>query len=222
MSDIICGAIITNGGNSTRFDSDIKKEFHKFKDKSILYYSVLPFTKLKFYKHIVVTYPENLLRETKESLYELKDRVIYVQGSDTRQKSVYNGLLELKKYNLDIVSIHDGCRCFITEPLIIDNLAVCKVFGSSTTATMTTDTIKRINTFGVIIEHIKRSGLVNVQTPQSFNFQEILEAHEKASKSDKEYTDDTEIYSDYTNKQVAISMGSVKNKKITFIEDIDA
>lgn len=216
-----CSVIITSAGKSSRFSDKEKKEFSKFKDKSVLYYSTLNFVNLKYYSNIIITYPKDLLQETKDALFELSNSVLFIEGGSTRQESVFNGLKALEDKDVDIVTIHDGCRPFVTPEIIIDNLAVCNVFNSSTTATMTTDTIKRINTFGIIEEHIPRLGLVNVQTPQSFNYSLLLQAHKSLEHSDKTYTDDTEIYSDFTGDKVAISMGSKKNIKITYKEDLD-
>lgn len=213
-------AIILCAGSSLRF-GDEKKEFQKLKDdKSIIYMATLPFVQLKYFKKIIIVYKEGELELLKEALEELSEVVSFTEGSDSRQGSVYNALLELKMSNTDFVCIHDGARPFVTKDIIIDNLAVAKVFNSAISATMTTDTIKRINSFGVIEEHIKRDGLINAHTPQSFSYEDLLYAHEQALVEDKKYTDDSEIFADYISK-VAVSKGDAKNIKITYRRDLN-
>ena len=71
--------------------------------------------------------------------------------------------------------------------------------------------------------HLRRSRLCTAQTPQAFAFPEILISHKKAEEREKrdnhEYTDDAEIWGEFSGP-VAVIPGDPDNKKITYPEDI--
>jgi len=68
-------------------------------------------------------------------------------------------------------------------------------------------------------QHMQRSRIFAVQTPQAFVFEPLLEAHKKASMDGRTYTDDTEIWGQYCG-DVYISYGENTNRKITYKEDL--
>lgn len=81
------------------------------------------------------------------------------------------------------------------------------------------DAVKKIDGEGKIAEHVDRSGLVTIQTPQAFRFPMILEAHRKAAATEKLYLDDTEIFTDFGGL-VGTSEGELENRKITLAKDL--
>ena len=146
--------------------------------------------------------------------------VTVVEGSDTRQKSVYKGLLAVKGQP-DIVLIHDGARPFVSRELILEALEAAREFGASVPGVTPTDTQKEIDSEGFIVRHLKRSSLAAVQTPQCFQFAKLLEAHGRAAADGREYTDDTEIWGEYCGR-VRVTRGDIRNIKITYPSDLEA
>ena len=115
--------------------------------------------------------------------------------------------------------IHDGARPWVSPELIkrvsdevSKNEAVIPGYQA-------VDTQKIADKSGKITQHLKRSSVYSVQTPQGFDFEKILEAHKQALGNGKDYTDDSEIYAEFAG-DVFICTGEVSNKKITFKEDI--
>jgi 2-C-methyl-D-erythritol 4-phosphate cytidylyltransferase len=223
------GVIITAAGSSERFlQSDsfsTKKEYVLLDNRSVLYHATLPFTLLPNCKLIVVTYPKEMRDETEVALdnlmYAIDVPIVLVEGGSTRQQSVYNGLLEMQhtSHNLEYVMIHDGARPWISEETIISTFALATVYGGAAPALSLFDALKKVNHEGIITEHIDRSGMVMVQTPQIFRYPEIVQAHEQALLSEKHYVDDTEIFTD-AGHTVAMSEGDKKNIKITITQDL--
>lgn len=222
--------IITAAGLSERFQSSHesavgKKEYMFLDDRTILYHSVLPFTVIPNVQTIIVTYPPLYKDECESALDNLLFAPIIpiylVEGGSTRQKSVLEALSFIEELALDIsfVAIHDGARPFVSESLIIETLATASIFGSAVPAIPIHDAVKHINKEGLIDKHIDRTNLVQIQTPQIFRFPEILYSHRQIEESKKVYVDDSEIYND-TGHQVAVSKGSIDNRKITTYEDI--
>lgn len=228
--------IITAAGSSTRIGGGIKKEYLSFNNGTVLSGCAKTFlnTCLNYYSitDFIITCPVggkldcSLSLEKDEELKKLFDQLkeecnvepSIVEGSTTRQKSVYNGLLAIKN-NPDLVLIHDGARPFVTPKVITETITAAFEYGASVPGITPTDTQKEIDENGFIVKHLQRSMLTAVQTPQTFEYEKLLEAHNKAIKDNKEYTDDTEIWGTYVGK-VRVVPGDVKNIKITYPEDL--
>lgn len=226
------GVIITAAGTSTRFrNTDLrknhKKEFSMLDDRSVLYHATAPFFGIPGIRIIVITYSEGRYEDTEAALdnllYAYSVPVVLVQGGETRQQSVLNGLETLYRRTPDIsfAMIHDGARPWISERTIISTLATATVFGGAAPAVPIHDAVKRIDGEGRIMEHIDRNGMMAVQTPQTFRFPDILLAHRQASSNGKLYLDDTEIFSDFGGV-VGVSEGDPYNRKVTTGRDLSS
>ena len=226
--------IVTAAGSSSRFNSTlnstnkVKKEFLMLGDEPVLVSSVLPFVYVDGLVAIVVTYKEGLKKETEDCLSQVnlpaRIKLYLVQGGETRQESVFNALKFLKDENLglDLVSIHDGARPFVTKEVIENCLKTALQVGGAAPALPMSDTLVKVER-GLITARLDRSNIYGVQTPQTFRFPEIYQAHVAARKKTNDglvYTDDTQIFTDY-GFQVAIVKGDPKNKKITYSTDLE-
>lgn len=219
--------IITAAGSSTRIGSGIKKEYLPYKNGTVL--SVCAETFLNAFSDVegieitdfIVTCPVGGVAACREALTPLQGAlpVLIVEGSNTRQKSVYNGLLAVKGQP-DIVLIHDGARPFVSREVILNSLEAAIQDGASVPGVTPTDTQKEIDSAGFICRHLVRSNLTAVQTPQCFEFAKLLEAHGRASADGREYTDDTEIWGAYCGR-VKVVPGDVNNIKITYPADLE-
>ena len=117
----------------------------------------------------------------------------WIDGGSTRQESVQLGLAALP-VEAKYVLIHDGARCLV-EPNIFNKCAQIVEGGQAViAATPVTDTIKRVNKDGFIIETPERSSLWAAQTPQCFLVEELRQAHSKAIINGWEVTDDASLY----------------------------
>ncbi len=220
--------IVTAAGSSNRFNESsnekTKKEFLSIDGQSILCRAIRPFLSLEGLVALVVTYrPDDL--ETVRSLVSTLPlegiEVLYVQGGATRQESVFNALKALyeRRNQLDIsyVSIHDGARPFVDEVLAKACLEAAVTNGGACPGTRITDTIVRVEN-GLLCARVDRTGAYSIQTPQTFRFPDIYQAHCQADRA-KSYTDDTEIFMDFGGR-VAIVEGSAGNRKITYGSDL--
>ena len=80
------------------------------------------------------------------------------------------------------------------------------------------DTVKMVNSIGVIERTLPRECLWRVQTPQTFRFSLIKKAYAKVLK-DKFYgTDDAQLV-ERMNKPVKVISGDYRNIKITYPYD---
>ncbi len=223
--------IITAAGSSTRIGGGVKKEYLPFKNGTVL--SVCAETFLNAcadceITDFIVTCPEGGEAACHQALENtdcfaslaMTRGLKIVEGSETRQKSVYKGLLAVQG-NPELVLIHDGARPFVTREVILEALEAASEYGASVPGVTPTDTQKEIDDKGFIVRHLCRSSLTAVQTPQCFEFTRLLEAHVKAAADGREYTDDTEIWGTYCGS-VRVTKGDVNNIKITYPSDLEA
>lgn len=140
-------------------------------------------------------------------------------GGATRQASVLAGLEALAKHKPEIVLIHDAARPFVSEGLISRAIEAASRTGAAIPAIPVTDTIKLIGDGGHVEDTPDRARLRIAQTPQSFRFDVILEAHRRAAKDGRsDFTDDAAI-AEWAGLTVATFEGDVANMKLTTPED---
>lgn len=242
--------VIVAAGSSSRMGGQ-KKEYMPFSNGTVLSSSVRIFLETLDFSTVAVTYPksqsahdrQNELEKSKKaifadpfikSLYKTSSvDFLFVEGGKSRQESVFNALAALRenlffpkanresKYN-PIVFIHDGARPFIEKQTILSVFENAEKFGASCPGIPPVDTQKIIDEENFIHHHLVRSQISAIQTPQAFYFDGLFKSHLAAKNSNKEYTDDTEIWNLIPeNPKVKVTAGSEKNKKITFPQDLN-
>lgn len=213
----IC-AIVVAGGKGRRIGGNTPKQFLKIDTIPIIIKTLLPFEKLKEIDTVILVLPKKWKKrgETLLRKYRIKKVIEIANAGRTRQSSVYNGLIPLRRYNPDIVVIHDGARPFITEKLIRASYEGAKKFGAVSAAIKLSDTVfekkKRVK--------LDRKNIIRIQTPQTFKFPLILSAHLSARKKKRwDFPDDSSLLLSYGKKTVFIE-GDKRNIKITDKEDL--
>lgn len=204
-------AIITAGGTSSRFGNK-NKLLEKINDCEVIRYTVDAF-RYSNIDEIIICANLSIMEELQE-IFKNYDKVRIIEGGQTRQQSVYNGL---KADICDYVLIHDGARPIITTELINICIEMVKDNKALSVMTKTIDTIKEVE-HGKIVKTIDRSKLYNTQTPQAFEYNLILSAHQKYE--GKNFTDDAGMVEEMCG-DVYIIDGSYKNIKITTQSDIE-
>ena len=207
-------AIIAAAGSSSRFKHGQKLLFD-LNGIPVIEKTLKTFNNHIMIDEIVVCTSENIIDEIKKIAKKYPKVKKVILGGKKRQDSVRNGLLALD--SPDYVAIHDGARPLITEEIIKKTIDKAIEYGHATCAVEVKDTIKKVFN-EKIIDTPNRADLWQVQTPQVFNYKEILDAHLKFEGED--FTDDT-LLIEKTGKSVYIVKGCYKNLKITTPEDIE-
>ena len=135
-------------------------------------------------------------------------------GGQRRQDSVAEGLKRLD--GCSWVVIHDGARPCLTVDLIEQGLREARLTGAAIAAVPLKETVKVVDSEGVITSTPRREILWAAQTPQIFRFDLITEAHRMV---DGEVTDDASLVEALGHK-VKVYMGSYDNIKVTTPEDL--
>ena len=204
--------IITAGGTSSRYGNK-NKLLEVISDKTVIEHTISAFDKLEEIEKIIIPTNKNIKKELEHLINN--DKILVVEGGDSRQKSVYNAL---KYVDTDYVIIHDGARPVIKEGLIKQVIDAVIEYNAVSVMTKTTDTIKEVDENGKIIRTIDRSLLYNTQTPQAFQTVLIKKAHNELLA--RSFTDDASMLEEL-NIPVHIVIGSYTNIKITTKSDLD-
>jgi 2-C-methyl-D-erythritol 4-phosphate cytidylyltransferase len=161
----------------------------------------------------------NLLEVTRELEQDGWRKAIDIRlGGQRRQDSVRLGLEGLSKDPPDFVIVHDGARPLVTDELIHDGLEVARQFGAATAAIPVRHTYKHVDSSGFVHGTVERSDLMQIQTPQVFRYDWLLEAHEKAVRERIVVEDDAELI-EKLGKPVKVFSGSHRNLKVATPED---
>ena len=117
----------------------------------------------------------------------------WINGGKTRQQSVQLGLSALPD-DAKSVLIHDGARCLVS-PNVFDNIAKIVSEGQAViSASQVTDTIKKVDKNGKIIDSPPREDLWCAQTPQAFPVNKLKYAHSEALAKGWNVTDDASLF----------------------------
>jgi len=211
--------LIPAAGKGSRMKAGKNKLLINLKGESLLYWTLKSVFCSKSISWVgIIGQPfdkENIML----SIKEYSKNIIWINGGNTRQESVKNGLNNLPN-NAKKVLIHDGARCLI-KPADIDKCSLeLDSHDAVVLAVRVTDTIKVVNKFGFIKETPNRENLWAAQTPQGFLVEKLKKAHNIAIKKDWIVTDDASLF-ERLSWEVKIIEGDSLNIKITRPIDIE-
>jgi 2-C-methyl-D-erythritol 4-phosphate cytidylyltransferase len=116
----------------------------------------------------------------------------------------------------DWVVIHDAARPLVTGELIEWGLAHAQETGASCCALSVRDTVKESREEGYVIRTLDRARLWLAQTPQSFRYDVLMQAHRHA---EGDATDDAQLV-EALGIDVRLYQGSSTNIKVTTQDDL--
>ncbi len=220
-------AIVLAAGKGLRLKSKVSKPLIKIGPKPAIAYSLETLNKHSLIKEIiVVTNVSNAanIKQLKQK-YNIGKIKNFVLGGKQRKDSVYNGLIAVDSKS-DFVLVHDSARPFINSQCVSKVIAQAKHTGAAILGVPVKATIKKISAIGgsafggknqIVAETLDRSNLWEIQTPQVFRKDLILEAYKKFG--NLEATDDAFLV-EKLGAKVQVVMGSYDNIKITTREDL--
>ena len=144
--------------------------------------------------------------------------VVLIQGGNTRQASVYQGLKALPE-KANQVLIHDGARCLATPELFNRCSAALQTCEGLIAAVTVKDTIKVVDADLLVTGTPDRAHLWAAQTPQGFQVNLLKACHEKGLQNQWEVTDDAALF-EKCGLQVKVVPGEETNLKVTTPMDL--
>jgi 2-C-methyl-D-erythritol 4-phosphate cytidylyltransferase len=143
-------------------------------------------------------------------------------GGETRADTVLNGLKELMQHAQpdDWVLVHDAVRPCVRHG-DIDKLISAVGAGEEggLLAFPVSDTVKRVDNVGRVLETVSREGLWRAATPQIFRINALSQALKKAMKAGKEITDEASAM-EAAGGHPSIVACHTDNIKITLADDL--
>ncbi len=221
MKDKKISAIVLAAGQGRRMNANTPKQYMEILGKPMLYYSLLAFEKSDVDEVILVvgSGEEEYCRTEVVEKYGFHKVTTIVKGGAERYLSVYEGLKVLK--NTEFVLIHDGARPLITPKLIEDIIVEVKKSSACILGVQSKDTVKIVNEKNVVEITPDRKQVYNIQTPQAFSYEIIMEAYNEIQKRrDVVVTDDAMVVETCTQLPIKVVESSYKNIKVTTPEDI--
>lgn len=217
-------AIITAAGSGVRMNRATRKQYLLLGGIPILRHTLTVFESCDIIDEIILVIPkEDFAFCNKNIIFPLKSqkKINLVSGGNSRQDSVYNGIMAIKDSNNNsIVIIHDGVRPFVHSDMIISCITGAKNFGACATGIFVNDAVKNVNKSGDITKSLARKNIWLAQTPQAFQYSIIKQAHENAKRDRYVGADDAEIVERLGGINIKINQGKKFNIKITNAEDM--
>jgi len=224
MAECRVAVIIVAGGSGQRMNASIRKQYMTLAGLPILVRTLNVFTPME--RPLLLVIPEGDTPFCKKEIlgpHALEKKVQLVHGGKDRQASVKNGLVALHRTGFPgdgIVLIHDGVRPFVDKSMIQRCIDGAMIHGACVPAVAVVDTLKRTDDRGRVISTVSRDNLHQVQTPQAFQFDLIMKAHEYAMDLHFRGTDDASLV-EAMGEAVYLTSGALNNIKLTTPGDLN-
>jgi 2-C-methyl-D-erythritol 4-phosphate cytidylyltransferase len=213
-------AIICAAGSSSRFGGKRKKAFVDVAGRAVFLRSVELFSNREDVKQVllgIASEDHELVSVKWGPNLKFFDVQIFLGGSE-RFDTVIKGI-ELIKDDIDLVAVHDACRCCVTEEMIDSTITAAAKSGAAIPACPVTATIKQAKE-NIITQTVDRAGLYEAQTPQVFSTSLLKKAYENLKNLDKsKISDDSQLVEALGHKVTIVETDS-SNIKITRQSDI--
>lgn len=208
--------VILAGGSGARMGADCNKVLLPLAGEPVIVRAVRAFAELM--DGLIVVARREDREAIRTALVQVGIAAQIVEGGDTRQASVWNGLCALPDA-CRYVLIHDGARCLVDAATIRRAMESVEACGTGVAAVPCVDTIKRVDADETVAETPDRAFLRAVQTPQGFAVPLLRKAHEAAQAEGWLGTDDASLVERYTGA-VRLTLGDRRNIKLTTPEDM--
>ena len=213
-------AIICAAGASSRFGGKRKKAFVDVAGRAVFLRSVEFFANRNDVKQIllgIASEDEELVNVKWGPNLKFFNVKIFTGGAE-RFQTVERGL-ELVKDGIDLVAVHDACRCCVTDKVIDAGIIAAAKSGAAIPACPVTATIKQVKD-GMITQTIDRAGLWEAQTPQVFSAELLKKAYQNLKNLDKAKISDESQLVEALGHKVAVVESDSSNIKITRQSDV--
>jgi len=212
-------AIIVAGGSSRRMGFD--KLTADLEGRPVLAHSVSAFNDCPSVEALVLVCSSSARTELEKIARAAAPSKLkaVVEGGAHRHLSVAEGLGCVPE-DASMIAVHDAARPLVTPALIERCLESARNNGAAACARPVTDTLKRINDEGFIIESVDRAHLWAVETPQIFRAELLRHAYDEVIATGAYVSDETSAVQ-AAGAPVALVSTPEWNGKITYPADLE-
>lgn len=182
-------AVIVAAGNSQRMGND--KLMAELGGKPVLARTLMAFQKSEYVDEIIVVTRVDRIEEIADlcKKYNIDKASKVICGGATRTESALAGVSEVQA-KARLIGIHDGARPLVSQAVIERTAVAARDYLSAVPAIRSTDTLKKIDENGVVVDAVDRECTVRIQTPQIFAADYIKGALTNAMNKGVALTDD--------------------------------
>ena len=211
-------AIVPAAGFGLRLNRPLPKTLVNLDKKPIFIHTLSVLSRHPNIKEIILVVSSRSLNSTKRYLkkYRIKKVKQLVIGGLRRRDSVQKGLSKVSS-QADLVLIHDAVRPFIELSVISRVLKEAQRSKAAILGVPIKSTVKEIDARSRVIRTLRREQLYEIQTPQVFQRDLIINAYRKFP--NLAAVDDAALV-EKLGIRVAVVFGSYFNIKITTPEDL--
>ncbi len=213
-------AIICAAGPGTRFGGKRKKQFTDVAGRAVFVRSIELFANRDGVKQVLLGIsPED--EEIVGVKWGANLKFFGVKtffGGSERFDTVIESL-KLIGDDIDLIAVHDACRCCVTDQLIEDVIAVAAKTGAAIPACPVVATVKEARD-NVILRTVDRANLFEAQTPQIFEASLLRKAYDNLKNLDRTQVTDDAFLVEALGHPVSIVESDASNLKITKPGDI--
>ena len=212
--------IFPAAGQGRRMQAGMNKVFLELSGKPILVRTLLKFSASPSVDRLIVVVGADevsMIESVLAKVPKLKPWKVTAGGSE-RQYSVQNGLGCIEPSS-DIVLVHDAARPLVSQETIERVIAEAREHGAAIAAVREKNTVKVVGDDLLVKRTPSRAGLWEVQTPQGFQRDILVEAYQKAMQDDFLGTDDASLV-ERLGIPVRVVESDYRNIKVTTPEDL--
>ncbi len=217
-------ALLTAAGSGTRMHQDIPKQFIHVDNKPIIIHTMEAFQIHPSIDAIIVVTLDSWISVlwAYAKQFNITKLKWVVPGGETGQDSIFNGLDTLKEElsGDDVIMVHDGNRPMVSSEIISDSLAKYKQYGSAVAAIPCTEVVFESGDGISSGASIDREKLFRTQTPHTYKFTDLYQAHLTAKERGITGTAASCMLMKELGRETYFSKGSEENLKITTLDDL--
>lgn len=208
-------AIIVAGGNGTRANTPVPKQFMKLDGKPVIMHAITKFAEAGLNIEIIVVLNKDFIPQWQELCKEhnFNTEVKIIEGGENRFESVKHGLTLVGDEG--IVAVHDAARPLVSTKTIVTGYKAAEMYGNAVPAIPLTDSIRQIDSSKSIA--VDRTRYCIIQTPQSFQASILKKAYASAEYK-IHFTDDASVI-ESSGEKIHLIDGNPDNIKITTPRD---
>ena len=207
--------IIVAGGNGSRMEAEIPKQFLRIGGIPVLMYTIRNLYDFDPLLQLIVVLPETEISTWNElcHLHQFEIQHQIIAGGETRFQSVKNGLSFVS--DCELIAVHDGVRPLVGHETLVRCFNCAAEHGTAIPVLPANESVRE----GSMNESVPvdRSKYFMVQTPQVFQTSILKNSYNQAWIPS--FTDDASVV-ERSGIAVHLVMGNRENIKITFPEDL--
>ena len=210
--------IIVAAGSSSRMGLSTNKIFLDLCGISVIERTISAFTDISEIFEIILVTKKEFFEDFNNIIKKYTLKIKLVEGGSSREESTFNGLLKVSD-EANFVICHDGARPLVSKQNILNVINELDSYKAVITGVKTKDTMKFISSDFEVVSTPDRRSLYNIQTPQAFEKEVIIDGYKRYFEECGFVTDDSSVV-EKLNVIVKLVEGEYSNIKITTIEDI--